>query len=124
MTKLDHLRTICLLIFGVLVIAALSCSQKPPSVSQPNANTPVSERTNKITAEQIAKTYGLDSFGQVEAIRYTWNAQFPGLNISRAWIGEHKTTRVYYEGKNKNGKAEKATYIHSHLDSQPANVKN
>jgi len=27
--------------------------------------------------EQVAKTYGLDSFGQIDAIRYTWNAQFP-----------------------------------------------
>jgi len=30
-------------------------------------------------AEKIAKTHGLDSFGQVEAIRYTFNAQFSGV---------------------------------------------
>ena len=39
----------------VLVFAATSCTQKRPPV-----------------AEQIAKTYGLDSFGQIEAIRYTF----------------------------------------------------
>ena len=39
-------------------------------------------------AEQIAKTYGLDSFGQVEAIRYTFNLELPGKNISRSWVWE------------------------------------
>jgi hypothetical protein len=28
-------------------------------------------------AEQMAKTYGLDSWGRIEGIRYTWNAEFP-----------------------------------------------
>jgi hypothetical protein len=121
MKKLDHLKSIRLLIFGVLVITAPSCSQKQPSVSQQNA---VSEQTNKITAQQIAKTYGLDSFEQVEAIRYTWNAQFPGVNVSRSWTWEPKTNRVSFEGKDKDGKPVKATYIRSQLDSQPANVKN
>jgi len=36
-------------------------------------------------AEQIAKTYGLDSFGQVEAIRYTWSLEAPGRKISHKW---------------------------------------
>ena len=121
MTKLDHSKTIRLLISGVLVIGALSCSQNRPPVSQQNANT---SQTNKITAEQIARTYGLDSFEQVQAIRYTWNAQFPGVNVSRKWTWEPKTNQVSYEGKDKDGKPVKATYIRSQLDSQPANVKN
>jgi hypothetical protein len=29
-------------------------------------------------AEQMAKAYGLDSFGQIEGLRYTWNAEIPG----------------------------------------------
>ena len=29
-------------------------------------------------AEEMAKAYGLDSWGQIEGIRYTWNAEFPG----------------------------------------------
>lgn len=123
MKKLDHLRAICLLIFGVLVIVTQSCSHDRLPVSQQNANTPVSEQTKKITAEQIAKVYGLDSFDQVEAIRYTWNAQFPGVNVSRSWIWEPKTGRVSYEGKDKDGKPVKATYIRSQLDSQAANIK-
>jgi hypothetical protein len=74
-------------------------------------------------AEQLAKTYGLDSFGQIEAIRYTFNLQFPGVNLSRSWEWEPKTGRVSYEGKDKDGKPVKATYLRSQLSSQPANVK-
>jgi len=72
----------------------------------------------------LAKTYGLDSFGQIEAIRYTWNAQFPGANISRTWTWEPKTNRVTYEGKDKDGKPVKVSYLRAQLSSQPDNVKN
>jgi hypothetical protein len=114
MTKLDRLKKTCFLIFGVLIFAATSCSRKPSSVS---------EQPAKTNAEQIAKAYGLDSFGQIEAIRYTWNAQFPGVNLSRSWVWEPKTNQVSYEGKDKDGKPVKATYLRSQLDSQPVNVK-
>jgi hypothetical protein len=91
----------------VLVLAATSWAQTRPPI-----------------AEQIAKTYGLDSWGQIEAIRYTWNAQFPGANISRSWTWEPKTGQVTYEGKNKDGKPVKVTYNSNQLSSQPDNVKN
>jgi hypothetical protein len=94
------------LIFGVLVLAATSWAQQRPPI-----------------LEKIAKTYGIDSFGQIDAIRYTWNAQFPGVNVSRSWVWETKTGKVSYEGKDKDGKPLKATYVRSQLDSQPDNVK-
>ncbi len=96
-----------LLLCGVLVLAANSWAQKRPPI-----------------LEQVAKTYGLDSFGQVDAIRYTFNLQFPGVNLSRTWIWEPKTGKVSYEGKDKDGKPVKATYVRSQLGSQPDNVKN
>jgi len=96
-----------LLLCGVLVLAATSWAQKRPPI-----------------LEQVAKTYGLDSFGQVDAIRYTFNLQFPGVNLSRTWIWEPKTGKVSYEGKDKDGKPVKATYVRSQLSSQPDNVKN
>ena len=75
--------------------------------------------------EQIAKTYGLDSFGQIEAIRYTWNGEIPGVfKLSHNWEWEPKTNKVSYEGKDKDGKPVKATYIESQLSSQPDSVKN
>src|SRR6266567_6054882 len=85
MTKLGRSKTIRFLVFGVLVLAATSCAQKRSSVPEQIA------KTSGSAPEQIAKTYGLDSFGQIEAIRYRWNAQFPGVNVSRSWVWEPKT---------------------------------
>jgi hypothetical protein len=75
--------------------------------------------------EQIAKTYGLDSYGQIEAIRYTWNGEIPGLfKVSHAWEWEPKTGKISYEGKDKDGKPVKVTYDSSQLSSQSDQVKN
>ena len=106
MRKPGRPTTVRWLVPGVLVLAATSCMHKPPSV-----------------AEQIAKTYGLDSYGQIDAIRYTFNLEFPGVNLSRSWVWEPKIGQVSYEGKDKDGKPVKATYVRSQLDKQPANVK-
>jgi hypothetical protein len=105
MTNASRARTIGLVAFGALILTATSWAQKPP------------------IAEEIAKTYGLDSFGQVEAIRYTFNAQFPGVNLSRSWEWEPKTGKVTYQGKDKAGKPVKVTYLRSQLSSQSADVK-
>jgi hypothetical protein len=91
---------------GALLLAATSCTQKPASIS-----------------EQIAKTYGLDSFGQVDAIRYTWNAAFGTVNVSRSWVWEPKTNRVSFDGKDMAGNPLKVTYLRSQLSSQAAVVK-
>jgi len=126
MTNLDRSKSILLFGLVVLVLGAVSCSQKSPSASEPTAKPAASSppKTSASVREQIAKTYGLDGFGQVEAIRYTWSAQFPGVNVSRSWIWEPKTGRVSYEGKDKDGKPVKVTYIRSQLNKQPENVKN
>jgi hypothetical protein len=105
MTNSSRGTMIRILAFGLLVLAATSWAQKPP------------------IAEQIAKTYGLDSFGQIEAIRYTWNLELPGVKLSRKWEWEPKTGRVSFEGKDKAGNPVKATYLRSEVGSQPANVK-
>jgi hypothetical protein len=74
-------------------------------------------------AVQIAKTYGLDSFGQIEAIRYTWNLESPVVNVSRKWEWSPKTDTVAYEGKDKEGKPVKVSYQRSQLGSQSDAVK-
>ena len=106
MTNLSRVRTVCLLFFGVLILAATSWAQTRPPI-----------------AERIAKTYGLDSFEKIDAISYTFNLQLPGVNLSRSWVWQPKTDQVTYEGKDKDGKLVKATYVRSQLNSQPANVK-
>jgi len=108
MTNASRVRTIYLVALGVLLPAGTSRAQTRPPI-----------------VEQLAKTYGLDSYGQLEAIRYTFNLQLPALNVnlSRSWVWEPKTGQVSYEGKDKDGKPVKATYVRSQLNSQPANVK-
>ena len=106
MTKLGRSTTIRGLLFGVLVLAATAWAQTRPPI-----------------VEQLAKTYGLDVFGQIDAIRYTFNAQFPGVNVSRSWVWQPKTDHVSYEGKDKDGKPVKVSYLRSQLNSEPAHVK-
>jgi hypothetical protein len=106
-TILSQCGVIRLLALSVLLIlpATAGAQQRPPIV------------------EKVAQTYGLGSFGQIEAIRYTFNVQAPGLDLSRSWMWEPKTDQVTYEGKDKSGKPVKVTYLRSQLGSQPAEVK-
>jgi hypothetical protein len=106
-SEMSRLNVIRLLAFSVLLILpATSGAQQSPPI-----------------AEQIAKAYGLDSFGQIEAIRYTWNAEFPSAKVSRTWEWSPKTDMVSYEGKDKEGKPVKATYQRSQLSSQSDAIK-
>ncbi len=107
-SEMSRLNVLSLLTFSMLLILPTTsgAQQRPP------------------IAEEIAKTYGLDSFGQIEAIRYTWNAEFPGgLQLSRKWEWSPKTDTVSYEGKDKEGNPVKVTYQRSQLDSQSDVVK-
>jgi hypothetical protein len=105
MTNARRVPVVHFLFFGVLVLTATGSAQNRPPIS-----------------EQIAKTYGLDSFSQIEAIRYTFNAE-GAINLSRTWVWEPKTGQVSYDGKDKAGKPLKVTYLRSQVSSQPATVK-
>jgi len=109
MTNLGRLGVIRLLAFGVplLILPATFGAQQLPPI-----------------AEQMAKTYGLDSFGQIEGIRYTWNAELPGVQISHTWEWNPKTDMVSYQGKDKEGKPVKVAYQRSQLSSQSDAIKN
>ncbi len=107
MTNSNRLMAIRALLFiGVLFLAATSWAQTRPPI-----------------VEKLANTYGLQSYGQIEAIRYTFNVQFPGVTLARTWTWEPKTNQVTYEGKGKDGKPVKVTYLRSQLSSQAANVQ-
>ena len=97
-----------LLAFAILVFSPTSWAQTRPPI-----------------VEQMAKTYGIDSWGQIEGIRYTFNIDLPALKLTLAhtWEWEPKTGKVTFEGKDKDGKPVKVTYLRSQLNSQPANVK-
>src|SRR3989442_14808417 len=84
MTKLGRSTTIRLLVCAMLVLAATAWAQTRPPI-----------------AEQIAKTYGLDAFGQIEAIRYTFNVNLGALKLSHAWVWEPQADRISYAGQDK-----------------------
>jgi hypothetical protein len=109
MKNLSRLDVICRLAFSMLLIlpATLGAQQRPPII------------------EQIAKTYGIDSWDQVQAIRYTWNVDIPGLfKASHKWEWEPKTGKITFESTDKDGKPVKVTYDSSQLSSQSDQVKN
>jgi hypothetical protein len=96
----------CILAFSALLFPVTARAQKPA------------------IAEKVAKEFGIDSWGQIEAIRYTFNIDAgPKLHASRAWTWETKTGRVTFEGKDKAGKDTKVSYLISELSSQPAEVQ-
>jgi len=109
MAKLARSLKILSLSLGVLLLAGVSSAQTRPPI-----------------VEELAKTYGLDSWGQVEAVRYTFNLELPALNVklSRSWEWHPKTGEVTYESKDKDGKPVKVTYNRNQLNSAPPNVKN
>ncbi|HSZ61769.1 MAG TPA: hypothetical protein VK828_08215 [Terriglobales bacterium] len=108
MTNASRATMFRFLAVALLVLAATAWAQNRPPI-----------------LEKIAKTYGLDSYGQVEAIRYTWNGEITGLfKAAHVWEWEPKTGKVSFEGTDKDGKPVKVTYMRSDLSSQPDNVKN
>lgn len=75
--------------------------------------------------EKIAKAYGLDSYDKIEAIRYTWSIDIPGLfKATHKWEWEPKTGKISFESTDKDGKPVKVSYDSSQLNSQPDQVKN
>ncbi len=99
--------TISLLAFGVLVLVTTCAAQDRPPIF-----------------EKMVKTYGLDSWDNVDALRYTWHLEWGTISVSRSWEWEPKANQVTYEGKDKDGKPVKVTYNRSQLSSQSDMVKN
>jgi hypothetical protein len=106
MTRASRVSLIGVLLLGVLCLPAGVSAQQRPAI-----------------ADKIAKTYGFDSWDQVEAIRYTYNLEAGPVKLSRSWVWEPKTDQITYEGKDKAGNPVKITYSRSQLASQSAFVK-
>lgn len=99
--------SVIVLLTAALLPAAASAQQRPA------------------IAQQIAKTYGIDSWDQVEALRYTFHLDAgPKFKLVRSWIWEPKTGKITYEGPDKAGKPTKITYSRAQLATQPDAVKN
>jgi hypothetical protein len=108
MTTLGRSTTIRCVILAVLFLGANSWAQQRAPI-----------------IENVAKEYGLDSYGQIDAIRYTWNGEIPGIfKLSHKWEWEPKTGKISFEGTDKDGKAVKVTFDSTQLSSQSDQVKN
>ena len=75
MANSSSITKISLLIFGLLILASTLLAQTCPPA-----------------AEKIAQAYGIDSFGQIDAVRSTFNIDFPDSKSRRAGSGSPKLT--------------------------------
>ena len=100
--------------FPVLRLSAFSVLCVVPAICAAEQRAPI--------AEEIGEAYGVNSFGEVEAIRYTFN--IPEFKLSRSWVWQPKTDTVTYEGPDKAGKPMKVTYRRDQLSSQSDAIKN
>jgi hypothetical protein len=87
----------------------------------PGATPSAQERP--LIAERIAKAHGLDSFGEIGGISFTFKLDSKDLKLFRTWDWEPKKDEVTYDGKDKTGKPLKVTYRRSELSNQSAAVK-
>jgi hypothetical protein len=107
MKNIRRSTAIGLLLCGMLGLAANSWAQQRDPI-----------------IEKVAKVYGLDSYDKIEAIRYTWNIDIPGLfKASHKWEWEPKTGKIIFESTDKDGKPVKVAYDSSQLSSQPEQVQ-
>src|ERR1700723_4164921 len=107
-TNPSRKKIIHLLAFAMLALVSISWAQQRAPI-----------------LDQVAKTYGVDSWDQVEAIRYTWNGEITGLfKAAHKWEWEPKRGKVSFEGVGKDGKPVSVTYDSSQLGTQSDQVKN
>ncbi len=95
-----------------VLLTVLVC---PPAVVSAQQRPPIADR--------IAKAHGLDSFGQIDAIRYTFHIEWGTLKLSRSWVWEPKKDQISYDGPDKAGNPVKVTYSPSQIATQSAFVK-
>ena len=107
MRNTRRLTIISLLLCGTLVLATNSWAQQRDPI-----------------IEKIAKAYGIDSYDKIDAIRYTWSVDIPGLfKATHKWEWEPKTGKISFETTGKDGKPVSVTYDSSQLSSQSDQVK-
>jgi hypothetical protein len=109
MTSASRLHGIRLIAFSlILILSSLAAAQQRDPI-----------------IEKITKAYGLDSYDKIEAIRYTWGIDIPGLfKATHKWEWEPKTGKISFETTDKEGKPVKVSYDSSQLNSQSDQVKN
>ena len=102
MRNMNRATMIHFLVFGVLALTPTLWAQ-----------------TRSPILDQVAKTFGVDSWDKVEGIRYTWNGEITGLfKAAHKWEWEPKTNKVSFEGTDKDGKPVKVSYVRTDPSTQ------
>ena len=71
--------------------------------------------------QKVADAYGIQNFGQIEQMRYTFNVQAGDKNVSRTWIWQPKTDEVTFTA---GGNAQPITYNRQKISAvAPDNLK-
>jgi hypothetical protein len=71
--------------------------------------------------QKVAQAYGIQSFGQIELIQYTFNVQLGDRNVSRSWLWQPKKDEVTFEAESS---AQPITYSRKKiLAGAPDNLK-
>jgi len=68
------------------------------------------EVSARAMATKIAAHYGVQDFGQVEILRFTYNARIGDKPIRRIWTWRPDSGEVTYEGTDQNGQPVKLNY--------------
>jgi hypothetical protein len=71
---------------SVLIIVLVPCLLMAANVVTPAGDT--------LLVKQVAQSCGIDSFGSVSCLRFTFNVAFDGKEVSRAWTWDIKNDRV------------------------------
>ena len=93
------------LLIALILVATAGCSG-------------VNNQADKADIRQkVAQAYGIQNFGQIEQIRYTFNVQLGDKNVSRSWIWQPKIDEVTFKA---GGNAQPITYSRKKIS---ANLK-
>ncbi len=71
--------------------------------------------------QEVADTYGLQNFHQVEKLRYTFNVKLPDKTVSRSWVWEPAVDRVTFQGAAAQGGT--VTYLRSEIGQANEELK-
>jgi hypothetical protein len=96
--KMKKIGSAAILAFVLIFSTAVGASEPPAGDAA------------RAMATKIATHYGVTDFGQVEVLRFTFNAQIGDKTIRRSWTWRPDSGEVTYEGPDPSGQPVKLSY--------------
>ena len=79
---------------------------------------PQANKDSATLPKLIAEKYGINYFGDISSIKFTFNVKSQNVSVKRTWKWELATGLVEFTGKDNNGKDTTFTYNRKKLDSK------